>query len=79
MGLFIYNPMLSRNIGLFINIPGTQYLGLPIDLIKSRVLDESLSVFNQSSVWRIILLYYAITTEWEIYTNIKRKKMLQYY
>ena len=27
-------------------------------------------MFNQSSVWRIILLYYAISTEREIYTNV---------
>ena len=39
-----------------------QHLGLPLDLMKSIVMDESLSVFNQSSVLRIIIVYYAIST-----------------
>ena len=33
----------------------SQHLRLPLYLMKSRVLDESLSMFNQSSVWRIII------------------------
>ena len=45
---------------------------LLLDLMKSRVLHESLSMLNQSSVWRMNILYYAITTEWKIYTNIER-------
>ena len=40
-----------------------QHLGLPLDLRKSRVLDETLSMFNQSSVWTITLLYYAKSTQ----------------
>ena len=46
--------------GLHQQLYKSQHLRLPLDLMKSRLLDESLSMFNQSYVWRIIILYYAV-------------------
>ena len=39
--------------------------------MKSLVKDESLSMLNHSSVFENLLtVYYVISTEWEIYTNL---------
>ena len=41
-----------------------------IDLMKSRVLDESLSMFNQNSVWRIIIYCIMLYQQNEKHTQI---------
>ena len=56
----------------------SQDLGLPLDLMKSLVKDESLSMLNQSSVFENLLtVYYVISTEWEIYTNLERHNIIR--
>ena len=57
---FSKNHRYKTDIVSLLTLPKLQHLGLPSDLMKSRVLDESLSVFNQSSVWRI---FYCILTK----------------
>ena len=49
---------------LFYLLYKLQHLGLPLDLMKSIVMDESLSMLNQSSVFENLLkVCYAISTE----------------
>ena len=47
-------------------------LGLPLDLMKSIVLGWKLTYFQQSSVWRIFILYY----DWEL---LSVKYCVEYY
>ena len=49
--------------------------------MKSRVLDESLSMFNQSSIWRIVLLYYSFNIQYILkskYNSIGKETIGKY-